>query len=152
TALGLIAMGSGLALLRPRRGFAAMLTGHGPGATLARRMAPVALAVPVGVAWLARVGVDLALPVRHESLSLGVVAGMALLLSATHWTSVALQGTERSRQRARERLARRERQLEEALHREREARRRADFEAATHGTLRRLATSFSQHREQDALI
>lgn len=152
TALGLIAMGSGLALLRPRRGFAAMLTGHGPGATLARRMAPVALAVPVGVAWLARVGVDLALPVRHESLSLGVVAGMALLLSATHWTSVALQRTERSRQRARERLARRERQLEEALHREREARRRADFEAATHGTLRRLATSFSQHREQDALI
>lgn len=154
TALGLLALGCGLLLTRPRRGFTAMLTGHGPGATLARRMTPVALLVPVGVAWLASTGPQASHTFRgqHEGLSFGVVTGMAMLLAATHWTSVWLQRTELSRQRARDRLARRERQLEKALLGEREARRRADFEAATHRTLRRLATSFSQHREQDALV
>ncbi|MCX4241367.1 hybrid sensor histidine kinase/response regulator [Paraliomyxa miuraensis] len=151
TALGLLVLGGGLLLTRPRRGFTAMLTGHGPGATLARRMTPVAVLVPVGVAWLSTMGAHPSTR-GHEGLSFGVVTGMAMLLAATHWTSVWLQRTELSRQRARDRLARREHQLEKALLGEREARRRADFEAATHRTLRRLATSFSQHREQEALV
>ena len=61
----------GLVLARPQRGLVAMLSGDDPASTFARRLAPVAIAVPLVLGALRLVGENLGL--FGESLGLGIV-------------------------------------------------------------------------------
>ena len=117
TALAFCALCVGILLLRPDRGFVAIVLSDSTGGVIARRLLPVTIAAPVALGWLRLVGQRAGLYGPDLGLSMFVVCNVGLLIAVVGWTAGSLHRSDRVRRGTEEALAASEvryRQLTEA--------------------------------------
>lgn len=100
TALALLVASVGVAATRPRRGVVHWLSRSDPGATMARRILPVAIAAPVLLSLLARAGQAAGLFGAPGALVLAALMTLALTLAVIAHTARLLQRVEHDRRAA----------------------------------------------------
>ena len=100
TALALSVAVIGLAFLRPERGVVAFLSGGDPGAVVARRLAPVAIVLPLLAGFLARAGETHGLFGSQVGLSGVAVLTIGSMLGLIALTASQLRRSAQDRDRA----------------------------------------------------
>ena len=114
TAAGLAVLSVGLLALRPDLGWVRLLVGNGVGPSAARRVLPLVIVVPVGVAWLANQGVAAGYYPQEIRLVLVTTVTLGLLFALTIWAASRLSKLEAIR-RTEEALRDTERRLQAVL-------------------------------------
>lgn len=102
TALALLALGLGLALARPRRGLMAVVTAPNLGGVAARRLLPLAVAVPILLGWLQLEGEERGFFDDALGSALFVVAKVVVVSAVVWWTAWSLCRLDGKRLRAEE--------------------------------------------------
>jgi PAS domain S-box-containing protein len=104
------ALGWGVLFARPERGFVRVLSSRGLGGSVARRLLPAAIVIPLACGWLVWWGHRAGLYGRELGVMLLVIASIAILEAVTVWTAVALDHADQERRDAIEELHHRARQ------------------------------------------
>jgi PAS domain S-box-containing protein len=100
TAIALLGLASALWWLRGRESSLRVLTASGPGGSLARRLVPVAIIVPLFLGWPRVVTLRNDLFGPTVSIAVGQVEVAVLLAVAVVWAAVSIDRTEKRRREA----------------------------------------------------
>jgi len=102
TALLLFLLCFGLIAARPEWGLGRLLASSGAGGTLARRLLPAAVVVPLVIGWLRTKGQAAGLYSEWTGIAIMTVSAATLLAAITVWTAFVIDRTDSQRQRAQE--------------------------------------------------
>jgi signal transduction histidine kinase len=86
---------------RPQRGWVAVCLGHGTGAIVARRLAPVAIATPIVLGWLRILAQQQGWVNGEAGIALATAAQVIILSAIVLWTVQVLQGVDNEKEAAR---------------------------------------------------
>lgn len=106
TAILFVAASVGILCARPDRGLLGVLTGDGIGTTIARRILPVAIFLPLAIGWLRLEGERAGLYGFEFGLALFATVNVAIFATLVWITAVSLNRGDAGRRRAEESLAR----------------------------------------------
>ena len=129
SALGMLVLAAGLLLARPDRGLMRIVTAEDLGGDTARKLLPVALAVPLLFGLVRVLGLEARLFGPVTGLTLALTFGIVALMALVWWTAYAAHRLEQARRRALERAESTRAERERAA-----ARLRLAVEAAQVGT------------------
>src|SRR5215210_1319758 len=119
TALTFVVLSVGLLCARPNRGLMSIVTSNSMGGTVARRLLPATVLIPIVVGWLRLKGQQAELYESEFGVVLMVLSSMIILAAVVWWTTRLLYRTDTERKHAEEIL------------RKSEARNRAVVDTAT---------------------
>ena len=100
TALVLLLYAAGMACARTRSGMGGLLVSSGAAGTLARRMLPASVIVPMLIGWLRWTDADSRLYSNWTGVAITTVTAVALLGGLTIWTALVVERSEQERRKA----------------------------------------------------
>jgi signal transduction histidine kinase len=112
TALGFTALALGILCARPDRGIVAVVIGDTAGGAMARRLLPVALALPLALGWLQLQGERAGVYPAAFGTGWFAVSAVVILVAAILWYAVSLSRSDAERRRGEQELARSNEELE----------------------------------------
>jgi signal transduction histidine kinase len=112
TALGFAALALGILCARPDRGVVAVFIGETTGGAMARRLLPVALALPLALGWLQLQGERAGVYPAAFGTGWFAVSNVVILVAAILWYAVSLSRFDTERHRAEQDLKRSNEELE----------------------------------------
>lgn len=114
TVLGLLVLGCGVLFVDPDRGLP-LLVGETNGGAVARRLLPVAVVVPLLIAWLSWAGAQLGLYGMWFDVSLSAMTKSVILVAVIVWTATSIDRADVKRRNAEQALRRQETMLRAVL-------------------------------------
>jgi PAS domain S-box-containing protein len=130
TALTFVVLSVGLLCARPNRGLMSVVTSDSMGGTVARRLLPATVLIPIVVGWLRLKGQQAGLYESEFGVVLMVLSSMIILAAVVWWTTRLLYRTDTQRKHAEETL------------RKSEARNRAIVDTATDAIITMTTSGF----------
>jgi len=112
TALGLAALSLAILCARPDRGMVAVLIGDAAGGAMARRLLPLAVALPLALGWLELEGERIGLYGTSFGTGAYAVSNIVIFSAATLWCAISLSRSDAERLRAERELKRSNEELE----------------------------------------